>query len=189
MEHHHFIMKRLVLIIAIVVAGSYLKAQTTLPVSFTGYHNPYLFSGRTFDTSSVSEKKWFVSRYTAVNAGYSFFRGGGFSYISAPVGLQLNRKLNNNLYAFAGVSVNPTYINFNQPIPLSGMNKGLYGSSMYRPNNFGVYPRAELGLMYVNDEKTFSVSGSISVQRGGYTVFPVQQYNTQRNNGALHPAN
>lgn len=122
-----------------------------------------------------------------VSAGYSFFRGGSFSYLSAPVGLQLNRRLNNNVYAFAGVSVAPTYINFNQPVPLSGMNKGMYGGSMYGPQSFGVYPRAELGLMYVNDEKTFSISGSINVQRGGYSVFPYRQVNTQQNNMATRP--
>lgn len=122
-----------------------------------------------------------------VSAGYSFFRGGSFSYLSAPVGLQLNRRLNNNVYAFAGISVNPTYINFNQPVPLSGMNKGMYGSSMYGPQSFGVYPKAELGLMYVNDEKTFSISGSISVQRGGYSVFPYRQVNTQQNNMVTRP--
>lgn len=174
-------MKRLILIIIIVSAGSYLKAQANLPLSFMGYRSPYA-AGNAFSADINPAKKWFVSRYSAVSAGYSFFRGGSFSYISAPIGLQLNRKLNNNVYAFAGVSVNPTYINFNQPIPLSGMNKGFYGSSMYGPNNFGIYPRAELGLMYVNDEKTFSISGSISVQKGGYTVLPYQQVNTQQRN-------
>lgn len=181
--------KHVILIVAVSFFVLSVKAQTSLlPASFNGYHSPYSLANNMFDAGN-SNKKWFISRYTAVSAGYSFFRGGSFSYISVPVGLQLNRKLNNNLYAFAGVSVNPTYINFNQPIPLSGMNKGLYGSSMYAPNNFAIYPRAELGLMYVNDEKTFSISGSISVQRGGYAVFPPQPINTQRNSSALHPNN
>lgn len=175
-------MKRLIIFVTIVFAGLQLNAQTNLPLSFMGYRNPYAMSGNILGVEDGSGKKWFVSRYTAVSAGYSFFRGGSFSYVSAPIGLQLNRKLNNNLYAFAGVSVNPTYINFNQPVPLSGMNKGLYGSSMYTPNNFAVYPRAELGLMYVNDEKTFSISGSISVQRGGYNVLPMQPVNNLHNN-------
>lgn len=145
-----------------------LKAQTFFPFNSVNALQQHRFTNPNFSNENISNKKWFVSRYSAISAGYSFFRGGSFNYISAPIGLQLNRKLNNNLYAFAGVSVAPTYINFNQPMPLTGMNKGLYGSSMYGANNFGVYPKAELGLMYVNDDKTFSISGSISVQRGGY---------------------
>lgn len=181
---------RITAIIAILFFSLSLKAQTTFwPNSFIGYNNSYSFAANRAVAADNPTKKWFVSRYSAVSAGYSFFRGGSFSYISAPIGLQLNRRLNNNLYAFAGVSVNPTYINFNQPVPFSGANKGMYGNSMFGPNQFGIYPRAELGLMYVNDEKTFSISGSISVQRGGYTVFPAQPVNTQRNNSALHPNN
>ncbi|MGN6495359.1 MAG: hypothetical protein ACTHLE_25455 [Agriterribacter sp.] len=146
-----------------------IKAQTYLPFNtINGLQQSRFINNPNFSNENIAGKKWFLSRYSAVSAGYSFFRGGSFNFISAPVGIQLNRKLNNNLYAFAGVSVAPTYINFNQPIPLSGMNKGFYGSSMYGINNFGVYPKAELGLMYVNDEKTFSISGSISVQQGGY---------------------
>ncbi|MFT3703425.1 MAG: hypothetical protein QM802_13700 [Agriterribacter sp.] len=53
------------------------------------------------------------------------------------------------------------------------------------PNSFGIYPRAELGLMYINDEKTFSISGSISVQRGGYSAFPYQQTQTAKQPKAL----
>jgi hypothetical protein len=136
-----------------------------------GYHSPFSMGNNRLGINGVSNKKWFFSRYSELSAGYIFFRGGSANYISVPVGLQLNRRLNSNLYAFAGVSVNPTYFNFNQPIPAG---KGFYTNSMLGANNFGIYPRAELGLMYMNDEKTFSVSGSISVQRGGYTAFPYQ---------------
>jgi hypothetical protein len=136
-----------------------------LPQSFMGYQNPYSVSHKVLNVNP--NKKWFLSRYSAIAAGYSFFKGGSFSYISAPVGLQLNKKLNNNLYAFAGVAIVPTYINFNQPVPLSGMNK-FYNNNTFGANNFAVYPRAEMGLMYINDEKTFSISGSISIQSGNY---------------------
>ncbi|MFT3949592.1 MAG: hypothetical protein QM763_21695 [Agriterribacter sp.] len=173
-------MKRFIIFLLILFSAAYLRAQTTLPASFMGYRSPYAVSNNLLNADINPAKKWFVNRYSMVSAGYSFFKGGSFSYISAPVGLQLNRRLNNNLYAFAGVSVNPTYINFNQPIPLSATNKTLYGNSIYAPNSFGIYPRAELGLMYMNDEKTFSISGSISVQRGGFSVFPAQPMNVQQ---------
>ncbi len=184
-------MKRGIKSLIVCIAGSVfaisVKAQTALPASFMGYHSPYSPMHYS-DNAGNTNKKWFVSRYSAVSAGYSFFKGGSFSYISAPIGLQLNRKLNNNLYAFAGVSVNPTYINFNQPILFNGANKGFYNNGMFGPNQFGVYPKAELGLMYVNDEKTFSISGSISVQRGGY-LLPNRQLNMQQNNSGIRPNN
>ena len=151
-----------------------LRAQTSLPVSAIGYQSPLFPGSQGRYIHSVSNKKWSLSRYSGISAGYMFFKGGSANYISAPVGLQLNRRLNNNLYAFGGVSVNPTYFNFSQPLPLSGMSKGYYTNGMFGANNFGIYPKAELGLMYMNDEKTFSISGSISVQRGGYTAFPYQ---------------
>ena len=151
-----------------------LQAQTSLPVSAAGYQSPFFPGSQGRYIHSVSNKKWSFSRYSGISAGYMFFRGGSANYISAPIGLQLNRRLNNNMYAFGGVSVNPTYFNFSQPLPLSGMSKGYYANGVFGANNFGIYPKAELGLMYMNDEKTFSISGSISVQRGGYTTFPYQ---------------
>ena len=151
-----------------------LQAQTSLPVSAAGYQSPFSPGSQGRYIHSVSNKKWSFSRYSGISAGYMFFRGGSANYISAPIGLQLNRRLNNNMYAFGGVSVNPTYFNFSQPLPLSGMSKGYYANGVFGANNFGIYPKAELGLMYMNDEKTFSISGSISVQRGGYTAFPYQ---------------
>ncbi|MBX3254324.1 MAG: hypothetical protein KF862_09310 [Chitinophagaceae bacterium] len=178
---------RVVLLIFILFCSTGLKAQNYLPFYPGSYLQQNMLRNNSITNENLAGKKWFVSRYSAVSAGYSFFRGGSFNFISAPIGLQLNRRLNNNVYAFAGVSVAPTYINFNQPVPLSGMNKGMYGSSLYRPHSFGVYPKAELGLMYINDEKTFSISGSISVQKGGYSTFPYQQVNTQQNNMITRP--
>ncbi len=31
--------------------------------------------------------------------------------------------------------------------------------------NFNAYPSVQLGLMYTNEQKTFSISGSVSVSR------------------------
>ncbi|MCC6288612.1 MAG: hypothetical protein IT249_12090 [Chitinophagaceae bacterium] len=180
-------MKSFVLFAVVFVLSASVKAQIALPGSFIGYQNPYSLSHRFLNTDTDPNKKWFLSRYTAISAGYSFFKGGSFNYISAPVGLQLNRRLNNNLYAFAGLSVTPTYINFNQPVPLSGMNK-MYNSSIFGANNFAIYPRAEMGLMYINDDKTFSISGSISVQRGGYYL-PAQSVTGEHFNQRMSHSN
>lgn len=177
------------LIMAFLFCSMGIKAQTHLPFYSMNYMPQTMFAGSRFINNDVPDKKWFLSKYSSISAGYSFFRGGSASYISAPIGLQLNRRLNNNLYAFAGVSVAPTYINFNQPVPLSGMNKGFYGNTMFGPNNFGIYPRAEMGLMYINDEKTFSISGSISVQRNSYQVFPNQPAYNVKQNPAVRPNN
>lgn len=160
------------IVVAILFFSVFAQAQTPMPASMIGYHSPFSVANKGQFNNDVSNKKWFLSQYSEIAAGYIFFNGGSANYVSAPIGIQLNRKLNNSLYAFAGLSVNPTYFNFNQPVPLPGMQKGYYSNSMFGANNFAVYPRAELGLMYINDEKTFSVSGSISVQRGGYTTFP-----------------
>jgi hypothetical protein len=53
-----------------------------------------------------------VSKYTGISTSFSFFKGGNATIVSAPLGLQLNRRLNNNLFAFAGVSAAPSYVNF-----------------------------------------------------------------------------
>ena len=166
-----------------------LQAQTPLTASMMGYHSPFSMGNNRLGINGVSNKQWFFSRYSELSAGYMFFKGGSANYISAPIGLQLNRRLNNNLYAFGGVSVNPIYFNFSQPLPLSGMNKGYYTNSVFGANNFGIYPKAELGLMYMNDEKTFSISGSISVQRGGYTTFPYQPVTSNTNPAAIRHNN
>jgi hypothetical protein len=34
---------------------------------------------------------------------------------------------------------------------------------------------ASLGLMYINDQKTFSISGSIGVERSSYQFMPFNQ--------------
>jgi hypothetical protein len=55
------------------------------------------------------------------------------------------------------------------------------GGAGINPNAFGMYTKFEAGLMYVNDARTFSISGSIGVSK---TNFPY--YNSERNN-TPHP--
>ena len=52
----------------------------------------------------------------------------------------------------------------------AGLNPGM---GYYNANGLNLYQRAEMGLMYVNDAKTFSISGSIGIQRGGNPFYPL----------------
>jgi hypothetical protein len=169
-------MKRMRIILGILVSFSILsaKAQTYLPLSVMNYAQWHPFpSYNLLGDSAHSHQKWQFNTYSAMSAGYLFSNGGGASYISAPVGLQLTRQLNNNLYAFAGVSAAPAFYNFNSSFtsPLShSVYPGGYPSNAYQ---FGMNARVEMGLMYINDAKTFSISGSIGVEQSSFPSYPV----------------
>lgn len=169
-------MRKMLLFTALISSLS-VKAQTLLPMSFIGYNQPLTFS-RSFD--DASGRKWSIHPYSGIFAGYSLFSGDNASILAVPVGLQLNRRINNNLYAFAGVSAGPVYMNFNRSFLAANPYQAHQYNSLLSPGNLGIYSRAELGLMYVNDAKTFSLSGSIGVERGSYPVFPYQQMQTVR---------
>ena len=121
--------------------------------------------------SSRAVQKWHFNTYSGLSAGYFFFNGGGASVLSVPVGLQLTRQLTNNVYAFAGANVTPSYINFNSAFTNQGVGKSYPGGAMYNPYKFGMNAGVEMGLMYINDAKTFSISGSIGVERGSFPVY------------------
>ena len=154
-----------------------LKAQDPLglrTMSFMpGANYNYLNS---LDNGLNTHQKWFVSKYAGISTGMLFYNGGNTGYFSAPVGLQLNRQINNNLYAFAGVSLAPTYYYMSNSFAGSSSNNIYPMNSMLSPNSLGIYSRMEMGLMYVNDQKTFSISGSISIDRGSYPVYPSPGY-------------
>lgn len=145
-----------------------IKSQTILsPVTgFASESHALLNDGQPPNNPS----KWFFSSYRGLSTSVSFFKGGYASVFSAPMGLQLNRRLNNNLYAFANVTVAPSYISIN-PSYLAGLNKNFTNRS-FNQNSFGLYPAASFGLMYMNDAKTFSISGSISAERSMYPAVP-----------------
>ena len=125
-------------------------------------------------------RKWSVTTYSNVGVGFSFFNGRSATIVSAPVGLQLNRRLNDNLYAFTGVSLVPAYINFNRPFPSTGFKS--YTGADFKSNYFGVYPSVNMGLMYVNDARTFSISGSIGIQKSNDPILLYSPANMQRIN-------
>ena len=174
---------RLLLLIFFSISFISLKAQVPLP--FNGMHHTQRvpFSDyRQFSDSNNVKKKWFLSRYANISTSYSFFSGGSAAILSAPLGIQLNRRLNNNLYAFAGVSIAPAYINFSRSFNDPGLNKFYPVSSHYTSNSLAIYSRVEGGLMYINNDKTFSISGSVNIDRGSYPL-----YSSYRNNPKRQP--
>jgi len=167
----------------ILASLSYLspKAQMHLPV-----YNMNFIQWTPFpDYNQISNKdhlnhKWYFSKYAGVSAGVGFFNGGSATVLSAPIGLQLNRQLNNNLVAFAGVYAAPTLFRFSRSFTDPLFNKSYPGSNFSNPYGFGINPGIQMGLMYVNDAKTFSISGSIGVERSSYPVYPTERTNTKK---------
>ena len=165
---------RLLLVFMLITCSLLLQAQ-----SFTGSNRDSSYFPH------LQTKKWFVSSYSNVGIGFGVTRGGTATIISAPVGLQLNRKLNENLYAFTGVSLAPTYMSLSQPFLTPGFKSNAMNG--YKANYFGLTPSVNMGLMYVNDAKTFSVSGSINVQRSNSPMLPYSPLYMQPTN-AFTPA-
>jgi hypothetical protein len=163
---------RTIILMVIVISVTALKAQTVLPASFLDYIHMGTFTNRLRMDDSLSKNKWSLSRYSGISTSFAFFKGGNATIVAAPMGLQLNRRLNDNLYAFANVYIAPAYINFNHAFINTDFNKANPNNGFYTPRSFGVYSGASLGLQYINDDKTFSISGSIGVERSAFPVIP-----------------
>ena len=71
------------------------------PGAFNHYHH--------LNDSSALQKKWSVSAWGGIGAGQTFFNGANTVFFPVAAGLQVNRRLNNNLYAFAGVETAPAF--------------------------------------------------------------------------------
>ena len=110
--------------------------------------------------------------YASNSTGYIVLNRG-ISYLSAPVGLALVYPLSRNIAAFAGASASPVVFSVNQ---LNNYTKNNFSRSY----NFGWNARVEGGLMYTNDAKTFSISGSVGVERGSYPGYPAYRTNTKK---------
>jgi hypothetical protein len=149
---------RILLVLITLLSSLLLEAQTP----------KQSFKDSTYYIQPLQKKKWFLTSYSNVGIGFNFFNGGTATVVSAPVGLQLNRQLNNNLYAFTGVSLAPTYLNFNSSF-LSPGTKPYTGNAL-KSDYFGLHPSVNMGMMYVNDARTFSISGSIGVERSSYPI-------------------
>jgi hypothetical protein len=152
------------------------RAQTHLPLGgqwgITPWQ-PYVpYSLMAYDNSN---RGWQVRPYASVSAGYLFL-GGGISYLSAPVGLVVYHPINNNFSGFAGVTASPTVFNMSRLYTDQLVNPAYPGN---RFTGLGVNAGIQGGIIYTNDAKTFSISGSISVQRGSYPIYiPPARTNT-----------
>jgi len=157
------------------------KAQTPqLPVSHLNFTQwqPYPIYNQPV-ASSPLDHKWYFSKYAGLSAGSIFFPGST-SFLAVPVGLQLSRPLNNNLYAFTGISAAPVIFNFNRLFTDPGKNLSYPGNNLPNGYGFGLNSRVEMGLLYINDAKTFSISGSVGIERNSYPVYPSNRMNTKK---------
>lgn len=131
--------------------------------------------------SRLANQKWFWSSYTGVSFGTAFYPTGNAYMLSVPVGLQLNRRLTKNLYAFGNVFVAPTYTSFGNSF-MTPPGRFPYSQNSFNPNYFSVNPGVQMGLMYVNDDGTFSISGSVQVSSTTFPVPPPRQPVKRKNN-------
>lgn len=169
---------RLLFLSIILASCGTLTAQTQVSPSVMNYsQREFPNTLNALGDSTTQRKKWSLYKYGGISASYGFMNSGSYSAFSAPIGLQLNRRITNNVYAFAGISAAPAFFNFNQSFSNSSIYKNAMGGSGINANAFGMYTKFEAGLMYVNDARTFSISGSIGVSK---TNFPY--YTGDRNN-------
>jgi hypothetical protein len=162
------------------------KAQSHVPIG-TGAHLPIGGYGYTqwpaYFPSSVTDsnhlnRQWQIRPYASLSMGYVFLHGG-MSFLSVPAGLALVHPFNKNVSAFAGVSAAPVIFSVNRLYTDPALNPSP-GNIFSRPYGFGLNARVEAGLMYTNDAKTFSISGSVGVERGGYPVYPNNRTTTKK---------
>lgn len=177
---------RISLLFLILISGLVSGAQKTLPEGYATTTQKKIFSDSGFSIQKSMNRKWFFTSYSGIGMSFNFFNGGSATVVDAPVGLRLNRRLNNNFYAFAEVSASPAYVNFNRAFLSPAMNK-LNPVNGLTSNNFGWYSRADLGLSYINDARTFSISGSVGVERSNYPIFLYQSRQAEMSNPFLAP--
>ena len=118
------------------------------------------------DTSHINSR-WSFSKYAGFSAGYGFPYGS--TSVSVPLGMQMNYRINKNVYAFTGVTVAPTYYTFRNSFVQS--DKYLNSPAFLNTTGFGVFSGVYGGLMYVNDDRTFSISGSIGIETGSFPAY------------------
>lgn len=152
------------LVASIVFLASTAQTHLPVPTGATGWgFTPWQpFTPYTLALDGNANRGWQVRPFASLSAGYIFW-GGGISYVSAPLGVMASRPLNSNFTAFGAATVEPTFFNFNRFVgqPMPGNNL----------TGLGVNAAVTGGLIYTNEAKTFSISGSISVERGSSPVY------------------
>jgi len=170
-------MRRLYLILTLIFCLSQgINAQPCVGVFYPLPGNAFYTHPLPGDTSHINNR-WSFSKYAGFSAGYGYPYGG--MSVSVPLGMQMNYRINNNLYAFGGVSVAPTYYTFRNNFVQSDK----YMSTPYNHNAtaFGVFSGVYGGLMYVNDDRTFSISGSIGIETGNFPTYVPPDSRFQQN--------
>jgi hypothetical protein len=169
---------RILLSMLILTAFLSTKAQTYLPghslvVGYTPWQ-PFMPS-IAFSSSDLTPK-WAVRPYASLQTGYAFFNGG-VSFLSIPAGVALFHPLNNNLSAFAGVSAAPVAFSMSRLYTEPAANAP---GNFSRPYGLGLNTGVQAGLIYTNDAKTFSISGSVELERSSYPVYPSRRTDTKQ---------
>lgn len=173
-------MRCIIFLSFLIIGTTKVKAQNSFQQNNFGKQMVAIDSNQS--NHNYSGKKWFVSKYMGISTSAGFYNGSMSTIFFAPIGLQLNRKINSNWYAFAGISATPAYIGFNHSFISANTNKFMQPNSLNSVGNFNMFPKAELGLMYINDQKTFSISGSISVEKSNYSFAPFNRFGAIRSN-------
>jgi len=176
---------RLIFVFILLAITVSTNAQDVLTGSYAILPQQQALINKSHITDSIPGKKWFMSKSIGISTSFGFFNGGNATVLAVPLRIQLNRKINNNLYAFAGVTAAPAYVNFNQSFLSANTNKFPSNNGLFRSNRLDIYSRAELGLMYVNDQKTFSISGSIGIEKSTYPLLPYNQTGIARPNAFI----
>jgi hypothetical protein len=128
--------------------------------------------------------RWSLTPYAGLSAGYGFFNGNGSMLLAVPVGLQLSYKLTSNWYAFTSLSAVPAYSGFSRTSFLSTKTASFLAPGSFSAGQFGGYSAANLGLFYINDARTFSISGSVGVERSRNAFLPYLPANGARTKSA-----
>jgi hypothetical protein len=157
------------------------RAQSALGYTTIDHARQLSFARQhAFGAPFLPAKKWQLSSFGGISGSYSLFNRTNASLLSAPVTLQVAHPLSKNLYAFAAVTAAPAYFNFNSFYLHPQSDKFSSLNPMTGVHPFGWYSRAEAGLFYINDEKTFSISGSIFMERSSYPAYlPVVSQRTR----------
>ena len=176
---------RISLLVFILILALSTGAQKTYPADYvnTGHKS---FRDSSLSIEKRMNRKWFFTSYSGVGVNFIAFNGGSATVVDVPMRLQINRRLNDNFYAFAGVTAAPAYINFNRAFLSPGANK-LNPVNGFNSNSLGLYSRADLGLRYINDARTFSISGSIGVERSNNPILLYQQRSSVGANPFIMP--
>jgi hypothetical protein len=166
----------------------FTKGQSHLPVPTTPYgyapafgyipwagFTPYAALG-----GGDPNQKWQIRPYASMSMGYIFLNGAGSSYLAAQTGVALIHPLTKNISAFAGVSASPVLFSVNRLYTDPALNASRPGNGFSGPYNLGLNAGVQAGLIYTNDDKTFSISGSVGVERGSNPIYPVNRPPTRK---------